>query len=454
MHRPDRRPRRWAGGAAPTTAELQAATLGRRLDRRAGRWSFTAITARAHEDHDVGIDPLDDTVGDAADADELIPPDERPDGLPTGVTSADDRTPVAETPADAGPDAGPDGLPSDGPAQLALSFDADTGSDVGDTDVDADTGAAPPDGDRVVPLGDIAGGAGFGTLVHEVLERVDFTADDLATVLGEAVDERLAWNPWAVEVEHLVDGLVAVATTPLGPAFDGRRLVDLAPADRLDELSFDLTLGDGGERATDRAIGSLLLDHLAEDDPLRPWAAHLADGPFDATLAGHLTGSIDLVARVRADGSPGGSDNGAGDGTGSGAAVSADRFVVVDYKTNRIAAPGEPAKLGLFRPDRLTAAMVAHHYPLQALLYEVALHRYLRWRLRGYDPAVHLGGIAYLFVRGMVGPDTPHVDGVPHGVWTWTPPVSLIEALSALLDGTGPSTSPATGRSTDAEVDA
>ncbi len=34
------------------------------------------------------------------------------------------------------------------------------------------------------------------------------------------------------------------------------------------------------------------------------------------------------------------------------------------------------------------------HYPLQALLYLVALHRYLRWRLPGYDPAAHLGGVA------------------------------------------------------------
>ena len=44
---------------------------------------------------------------------------------------------------------------------------------------------------------------------------------------------------------------------------------------------------------------------------------------------------------------------------------------------------------------------MAAHYPLQALLYVVALHRYLRWRLRGYDPDVHLGGVLYLFVRGM-----------------------------------------------------
>ena len=51
------------------------------------------------------------------------------------------------------------------------------------------------------------------------------------------------------------------------------------------------------------------------------------------------------------------------------------------------------------------------HYALQALLYTVALHRYLRWRLPGYDPERNLAGVLYLFVRGMTGPDTPIVDG-------------------------------------------
>ena len=55
------------------------------------------------------------------------------------------------------------------------------------------------------------------------------------------------------------------------------------------------------------------------------------------------------------------------------------------------------------------------HYPLQALLYAVAVHRMLRWRQPGYDPAVHLGGVLYLFVRGMAGPETPRVDGMPCG---------------------------------------
>ena len=72
-------------------------------------------------------------------------------------------------------------------------------------------------------------------------------------------------------------------------------------------------------------------------------------------------------------------------------------------------------------------------YPLQALLYLVALHRFLRWRQPGYDPERHLGGVLYLFLRGMCGPDTPTEDGLPAGVFSWDPPGALVAALSDLL---------------------
>jgi exodeoxyribonuclease V beta subunit len=82
----------------------------------------------------------------------------------------------------------------------------------------------------------------------------------------------------------------------------------------------------------------------------------------------------------------------------------------------------------------MAEAMQRAHYPLQALLYTVALHRYLRWRLgAAYSPEQHLGGTAYLFVRGMVGPQTPTFDGVPHGVFSWTPPAAAIVALDRLF---------------------
>ena len=82
--------------------------------------------------------------------------------------------------------------------------------------------------------------------------------------------------------------------------------------------------------------------------------------------------------------------------------------------------------------------MAHSDYPLQALLYSVALHRYLRWRQPAYDPEQHLGGLLYLYVRGMSGADTPVIDGHPCGVFSWRPPAPLVIAVSELLDGGAP----------------
>jgi exodeoxyribonuclease V beta subunit len=82
----------------------------------------------------------------------------------------------------------------------------------------------------------------------------------------------------------------------------------------------------------------------------------------------------------------------------------------------------------------MAAAMAHHHYPLQAALYLVALHRMLRWRLPSYEPRVHLGGAAYLFVRGMVPAAGTATDDA-RGVFWWQPPSAAVEALDRLLAG-------------------
>jgi exodeoxyribonuclease V beta subunit len=163
-----------------------------------------------------------------------------------------------------------------------------------------------------------------------------------------------------------------------------------------------------------RGIGAVVLEHLGADDPLIGWATGLAEGAIEANVAGHLTGSIDLVVRL-----PGGSGG--------------PRFVVADYKTNALHPRGQPVGPADYGPDRLVAAMEEHDYPLQALLYSVALHRYLRWRMPGYRPDAHLGGAAYLFLRGMTGPGS--AAGPPAGVFEWGVPPSLVVSLSELLGG-------------------
>lgn len=331
---------------APTPV---AASLGRSLDRDRHRWSFTLITAQLHGADSAERDRLDGTDGDGGAS------DESQSGGPSATVTADPGADVVD----------PDGLPA---------------------------------------------GAAFGSLVHEVLEQLDFTDSDLRDSAERIALELALRQPRVLppaDVPRLAEALHAALATPFGQTFEGLRLNDLSLADRLNEVAFDLRLAGGGAAATLAEVATVVLDHLPPDDPLVPWATSLRDGHGPRGLAGHLTGSVDLVLRHRRVGS-------------------AERYVVVDYKTNRLHSYGR---------DHLVAAMAAHHYPLQALLYQVALHRYLRWRLADYNPGSHLGGVAYLFLRGMRGPSTSQHDGHVDGVFDWAVPPALVVQLSELLDG-------------------
>ncbi len=275
------------------------------------------------------------------------------------------------------------------------------------------------------PMADLPVGADFGSLVHGVLEHADPHAPDhgadLAGELRSQLAEQLVHWPVDVDPDALVAALVAVNDTPLGSLAGGTTLRAVPLTDRLRELDFELPLAGGDLGLTgDVRLGDLapmLRRHLPDGDPVRGFAEAL-DRPAlgDQSLRGYLTGSIDVVLRVRDD---------AGE----------VRYLVVDYKTNWLGPRDEPLTAAAYVPAALDAAMGHSDYPLQALLYAVVLHRFLRWRQPGYDPERHLGGVLYLYLRGMCGPETPTVDGEPCGVFSWRPPVALVEELSGLLDG-------------------
>ena len=350
---------------APTrTAALRAQPFERGLDRHWRRTSYSAITASAHEPR-VGSEPEAGGLSDE---------------------------------------------------MLAVPIEA-AGTDVPDSEEAALR-------DRRLPLADMPGGTAVGSLLHGVLEAVDFSSSTLDTDLRAALDAQLAWRHLDPgDPDAIVEGLAAAIATPLGPSFDEVSLSQFAPSDRLAEVEFELPLAGGdlpsGEVTVD-AIAALLRAHLPAGDPLAGYHERLSDPALSQRIRGFLTGSIDLVLRRRRpDGTP--------------------RFAVVDHKSNWLGADGQRLTAWHYRPAALAEAMQRAHYPLQALLYTVALHRYLRWRLPAYDPACHLAGTFYLFLRGMTGPGGPRVDGQPCGVFVWQPPHGLVEALSDLFDrGEGP----------------
>jgi exodeoxyribonuclease V beta subunit len=165
--------------------------------------------------------------------------------------------------------------------------------------------------------------------------------------------------------------MAAAMSTPLGPDPATPRLRDLDPARILPELSFEFPVRTAAGTVSLAAIGDLLAEHLPAGDPFRAYAATL-QGAADQRFRGFLTGSIDLAAALPLGGG--------------------ERYVVVDYKSNAMPAAGDVASARDYGPGPLATAMIRSNYVLQATLYQVAIHRYLQWRLPGYDPAVTSAG--------------------------------------------------------------
>jgi exodeoxyribonuclease V beta subunit len=303
---------------------------------------------------------------------------------------------LAEESADSGVSSEPEVTPRD--------------DEVDDVMVTSETSS---DADAVVsPMADLPGGTTFGSLVHAVLENADPFAADLDSELAEQVRAHWAWWPVAAEPATLASALVPMHDTPLGPLAEGLTLRRIGLRDRLRELDFEIPLTGGDVRGAGLPVrladvGALVREHLAPDDPLVRYSDRLlSDALGGQSLRGYLSGSIDVVLRT-----PQG------------------RYLVVDYKTNMLGTTAAD-----YSPGRMAAAMLHSDYPLQALLYTVVLHRFLRWRQPGYRPNDHLGGVLYLFVRGMCGAETPVSDGRPSGVFSWLPPPDMVVALSDLLD--------------------
>ena len=222
-----------------------------------------------------------------------------------------------------------------------------------------------------------------GNFLHDQLEWLagEGFALEADTPLAERLRRRCERAGYSAEADSVIQWLAAVVSTPLptlGVALNGLQHV-------LPEMEFWLPTG----QLQASQVDALCHQHLLPGQPraLLP----------ERTLHGMLMGFADLVFQHEG------------------------RYWVLDYKSNHLGADGAAYHL-----EALTQAMAAHRYDVQSAVYLLALHRLLRQRLgAAYDPAQHLGGALYLFLRGIDGPES--------GVFTVAPPLQLLDALDQLL---------------------
>ena len=250
-----------------------------------------------------------------------------------------------------------------------------------------DVHQAPLSGESVAqgdPILDFPAGSHVGLLLHELLEDLDFRGDLRAQ--AENLISRKA-PLYGIEAEPRWDTLADWLELILGTDLDGEglRLDTLASDRRLNEMKFDFALDDFDTDALNRLLQE------GKELPLPPITA--------ARFHGLLTGIIDLV--FEHDG----------------------RFYLADYKSNFLG-----ARLEDYRPARLAQAMLERRYDLQAMLYSVALQRYLYQRLPDYSHERHFGGCYYLFLRAMRPASGPRF-----GVHFERPSKARLDALDRLF---------------------
>lgn len=228
---------------------------------------------------------------------------------------------------------------------------------------ESDSASAPP---NALPQ-DLAfrfpRGTNPGSFLHEVLQRLDcgdeetwnklirrlllrYRIAENTEITGQALAEYRAW------LAEIIDA----------PLLSGATLRQIEPQQRVNEMGFNLHV-DIARPLNVKALNQLFAD----------WGKPLVldNAP---RFYQFIRGEIDVCYAHEG------------------------RYYVVDYKTNY---------LGDTRAEyddvAMRAAMDEHHYWLQALIYQLAVHRFLRSRLEDYDPAKHLGSPEYYFVRGCDG---------------------------------------------------
>lgn len=232
-------------------------------------------------------------------------------------------------------------------------------------------------------------GAQAGLFLHHLLENLSFPDTQpkaLSNLVVKAMGQYGIDEKWQSTVMAWIN---AVLDTPLDGA-GTLRLRAIQDHQRLVELEFHFSIED----IDARSINALLNEH-------RGGGRQIAALNF-ASIGGMMKGFIDLI--IEHDG----------------------RYYVLDYKSNHLGDRFED-----YQAANLNQAIDDHYYDLQYLIYTLALHRYLKTRRSDYDYERHIGGVYYLFLRGM----SPG-NGNRTGVYSDCPSRAVIEALDQCFSRT------------------
>ncbi|MDJ0765404.1 MAG: exodeoxyribonuclease V subunit beta [Myxococcota bacterium] len=255
-------------------------------------------------------------------------------------------------------------------------------------------------GSQRVCLAEFEGGPRAGTCLHAIFEDIDFTntrpevvEPTIAAQLDAYGFDRDVW------MDPIQRSIADVVHTPLSAATPDLRLDQIPVHRRFVELAFVFPLAPfqatAGSWLSAQDLAQVLAGHSGLSES---YAKRIKQLDF-VLQPGFIQGAIDLVFEWEG------------------------KYYLADYKSNHLGYHSAD-----YAVSRLERVMVESDYVLQYYLYTVALNRFLKYRVNGYDYDRHFGGVYYLFIRGLSPRTGPNA-----GLFWDKPPRSVIEGMSKLM---------------------
>lgn len=231
-------------------------------------------------------------------------------------------------------------------------------------------------------------GAKSGTLLHDIIEVTDLSAD-LSAKTMELVIASLEKSGFETTWSTVVfDMLTTLKHVPLKTADTEIKLGQISPENSIKEMGFYFPLSPVSHRD---------LKAVFEDQQNLFGDIYTAEGLSFDTLSGFIKGFVDMIFQHD------------------------DKFYIIDWKSNYLGNSVQD-----YTPDKLRPVMNNEHYVLQYYIYTVALDQYLRVHKQGYSYKKHFGGVLYLFLRGL------SLEG-DSGIFYDRPDFGKVEALRGVL---------------------
>ena len=206
-------------------------------------------------------------------------------------------------------------------------------------------------------------GARPGTFLHDLLEHSNFK-DDSDIQIETLITEKLSAYGYGLEWKSTLQSLISrVKDARLSLDDSDFRLNQISYENIINELGFYFPVAKIQPSEISAILNSI------------PWVNRskikLHSLEFNQ-IKGMMKGFVDLIFSYK------------------------NKYYIVDWKSNYLG-----PELKNYSNTSMKRAILEHYYILQYYIYTLALHRYLKQRIKDYDYEKYFGGVYYIFLRGL-----------------------------------------------------